>query len=360
VATQTFVGTGAHIDANGATQPQFLWFSRELDEPTWVPLNVNSTPITGVSITMDVLDRNGQGSGTTNFVRSMPPRQGYTLTAPATHTVGSSIYRFDRWELNGALQAIDERVLAVPDIVNAADTCEAQYRVQRTLNVQSTNPASGVAITVNVADVNGAQNGSTSFSRIYKTGTQVILTAPAFVGINPFRRWRINNIIQPQGLLTLTTTVDLPTETAVADYWIHTHGSFASYGAGCLGINGVITQGASGHPDIGSVVNYNVINGPVNSLAILVLGFSNTNWLGIPLPLPLVQAPGCSIYTDLVVTFNVLTNATGAGSAAVAIANDVSIIGGHYYTQFWGLQLGFNPLGLSFSNGINTTMGGNQ
>jgi hypothetical protein len=360
-STQTFVGTGAYIDSSGATQPQYLWFSRELDEPGWVTLNVNTTPITLIPITMDVVDRNGAGSGSSNFVRSMPPGQGYTLTAPATHGVIGGTYRFHRWVLNGVGQTIDERDLVVSTIGAATDTAEAQYLLQRTLNVQSTNPASGVAITVSVADVNGAQNGSTSFTRTYKNGAVVTLTAPATVGANPFKRWRLNGVNQALGLQSVGVTMDQPSETAIADYYLHTHGSFVGFGSGCAGINGVITQTASGHPDIGTPVSYNVANGPVNSLAILVLGFSRTSWSGIPLPLPLgASAPGCSIYTDLVVALNTLTNGQGGGSVPVSIANDPSVIGGHYYTQFWGLQIGFNPLGLSFSNAIDTTMGGNQ
>ena len=361
VATQTFVGTGAYRDTANTTQLQFLWFSREQDEPTWVPLNVNSTPITGVLVACDVSDINGQASGLTNFVRSMPPSQGYTLTAAAVHVVGTTRYRFDRWVLNGVGQPIDDNSLTVSTIGAVADTAEAQYKIERTLNVLSTNPSSGVAITVSAADVNGAQNGSTAFSRIYKSGTSVTLTAPALAGQNPFKRWRINNLNQPLGQTQVTMTVDLPSESAVADYYIHTAGSFVTVGSGCTGVNGLIRQTASGTPETGAFPQYNVISGPVNSLAILVLGFSNTSFSGIPLPLPLGSAaPGCTIYNDLALTLNVLTNAAGSGLVQVPIPNDVNLIGGTYYTQYWGLQIGFNSLGLSFSNGITTNIGGNR
>ncbi|HEU5351534.1 MAG TPA: hypothetical protein VFU55_08040 [Terracidiphilus sp.] len=57
------------------------------------------------------------------------------------------------------------------------------------LTVNSTTPASGVAITVAPADNNGAANGSTSFTRTYNSGASVTLTAPATAGGNGFSSW---------------------------------------------------------------------------------------------------------------------------------------------------------------------------
>jgi hypothetical protein len=58
-----------------------------------------------------------------------------------------------------------------------------------TLTVASTNPASGVAITVSPADTTAAKNGSTSFTRTYDAATAVTLTAPATSGGNTFSSW---------------------------------------------------------------------------------------------------------------------------------------------------------------------------
>ena len=57
------------------------------------------------------------------------------------------------------------------------------------LTVDSTNPASGVAIAVSPADNNSAGNGTTSFTRTYNTGTSVTLTAPATSGSSTFTSW---------------------------------------------------------------------------------------------------------------------------------------------------------------------------
>jgi type IV secretory pathway protease TraF len=57
------------------------------------------------------------------------------------------------------------------------------------LTVASTTPSTGVAITVTPADNNGSANGTTSFTRLYNTGTAVTLTAPAMSGVNTFKSW---------------------------------------------------------------------------------------------------------------------------------------------------------------------------
>ena len=57
------------------------------------------------------------------------------------------------------------------------------------LTVDSTDPASGVAITVAPADNNSAANGTTSFTRTYNSGTSVTLIAPSTSGGNDFSTW---------------------------------------------------------------------------------------------------------------------------------------------------------------------------
>lgn len=57
------------------------------------------------------------------------------------------------------------------------------------LTVNSTSPASGVAISLTPADSNGATGGNTSFVRVYNPGTVVTLTAPATAGTSSFVSW---------------------------------------------------------------------------------------------------------------------------------------------------------------------------
>ena len=88
-----------------------------------------------------------------------------------------------------------------------------------TLTVNSTNPASGVAITVTPADNNSASNGTTAFTRTYNSGTCVTLTAPATSGGNAFSSWT-----GCTSASTVTCTVALSANTTVtANYGRRQH-----------------------------------------------------------------------------------------------------------------------------------------
>jgi hypothetical protein len=66
--------------------------------------------------------------------------------------------------------------------------------VTRTLTVASSNPSSGVSISVSPADNNGFGGGTTQFSRTYNNNTTVSLAAPAMTGGNNFQKWQRNNV----------------------------------------------------------------------------------------------------------------------------------------------------------------------
>lgn len=215
----TFVSIGKRQvggPADGNAEPQFLWFGRDDFTPTWLDLAVNSSPVTGIPITVDETDRFGRKDGTTNFTRSFPARQGYTLTAPFQHVAGGLTYEFNVWILNGAPLTPGQRTLIVDDIGNFADTAEASYVALRTLNVDST-PTRGEFITVSLADRNGQLHGVTAFNRSYADGATVNLTAPNTAGGTYLRRWYVNGAPMPPRQLTISVLMDR-TVTAVADY----------------------------------------------------------------------------------------------------------------------------------------------
>lgn len=62
------------------------------------------------------------------------------------------------------------------------------------LNVASSNPNSGVGITVSPPDTNGLGNGTTPFPRNYNANTYVTLTAPAGVGNTTFQKWQRDGV----------------------------------------------------------------------------------------------------------------------------------------------------------------------
>ena len=77
----------------------------------------------------------------------------------------------------------------------------------RTLTVNSSNPNSGVSITVSPTDNNSQGGGATSFTRTYNNNTAVTLTAPATAGGNNFAKWQRNGADWSTTLIT-TVTMD--------------------------------------------------------------------------------------------------------------------------------------------------------
>ena len=153
--------------------------------PTTYTLTVNSAnPASGVAITVSPADANGASNGTTSFTRTYDSGTTVTLTAPAT----SGGNTFSSW--TGCTSA---STVTCTVAMSASATVTANYATPPpttyTLTVDSTNPASGVAIGVSPADVNSASNGATSFTRTYDSGTSVTLTAPATSGGNNFTSW---------------------------------------------------------------------------------------------------------------------------------------------------------------------------
>lgn len=86
-----------------------------------------------------------------------------------------------------------------------------------TLTVDSTNPASGVAVTASPADVNSKSSGSTSFALTYDSGAAVTLTAPATAGGNAFGSWTGCGSTSGTGGTVCSVTVSANT-TVTANY----------------------------------------------------------------------------------------------------------------------------------------------
>jgi 5-hydroxyisourate hydrolase-like protein (transthyretin family) len=145
-------------------------------------LTVNSAnPASGVAIGVSPADNNGVANGSTSFTRTYNAATSVTLTAAAT--AGGNA--FSSWTGCATTSTVTCHVT-----LNANTIVTANYAVAaHVLTVNSTNPASGVAITVSPADLNSAANGSTSFTRTYNAGTSISLNAPATAGGNNFSSW---------------------------------------------------------------------------------------------------------------------------------------------------------------------------
>ncbi len=149
----------------------------------------SSNPNAGVTITVN--DNTGAPSttGITQFTRTFKEFSTVTLFAPTTAPNGNI---FQAWQKDG-VNASTGTIVNVS--MNSAHTMTAVYVVPAvyTLTVNSSNPGSGVNITVSPNDNNGASNGAAPFTRSYNQNTNVTLTAPsAAPNGNVFNRWQIN------------------------------------------------------------------------------------------------------------------------------------------------------------------------
>jgi hypothetical protein len=150
----------------------------------------SSNPSSGVPITVSPNDRNGQGNGTTQFTRSYRNNTSITLTAPAT-TSGNT---FQKWQRDGSDYSTNRTITFT---LTRNRTMKAVYTVAATaytLTVASSNPSSGVAITISPNDRNGLGNGTTQFTRSYNSGTTVTLSAPSTASGNNFQKWQKNGV----------------------------------------------------------------------------------------------------------------------------------------------------------------------
>ena len=137
-------------------------------------------------------------------------------------------------------------------------------------------------------------------------------------------------------------------------------GSVQSFGAGCKGSNGILKQGWSGTPELGGTQNFLLRNAKPSGFAILQLGLSSAQWGPIPLPfdLKVVGAPGCTLLNEPLISFVRSTDAGGAASVAFKHPSTRDFINLSLYTQFLCIDAAANKLGLSYSNGLRTSIGG--
>lgn len=362
----TYVGSAFSIDATNTMTPRFAWFGRENDMPNFATVNVTSTPTTGVAITVDVPDRNGNQNGSTNFSRVYSAVQGMTWTAPAQASVGGINYTFDRWRLNATLQPAGQLTLTIPDLSahGLVNNIEARYvPVRRTLTVVST-PTAGATVGVNPPDLNNRLQGQAPFTLEYSDGASFSAFAPATLGTNGvFDRWLVDGVARTTST-TLSVTVS-GNHTLTAQYRFPLCGSFTAYGQSCNTSIGLQHTGSSSRatcgPWIGDSVNYGVVNAYSNASGALFLGASRTVWNGIPLPIPvgLPNQANCFIYTDMLLTLPFATTGfPGSGGVnGLVLPNNPGLVNARLFTQCVVLsQLGFHQ----WSHGLETLIGGFQ
>ncbi|MCX7047930.1 MAG: hypothetical protein NTX50_20895 [Candidatus Sumerlaeota bacterium] len=161
----------------------------------------------GATIGVYPLDIHNNGDGTALFTRVYENSANVTLTAPAKAPSGND---FHKWQLNGADFA-GNTALSVPVTITGNCAMTAVYYNQaRTLTVASSNPDSGISVTISPADRYGAANGTTQFTRTYDNLTVVSLTAPPVWGATRvFLKWQKNGADFPNNASTsINVTMD--------------------------------------------------------------------------------------------------------------------------------------------------------
>lgn len=146
----------------------------------------------------------------------------------------------------------------------------------------------------------------------------------------------------------------------LADTWEFDLGplaSFTPYGAGCVGSRGVPSLAAQGSslPRIGSTFTAIANNLPWTGPAFVVLGVSNSNYGGTPLPIDLgfLGAPSCMLRTSID-DIQPLANILGAATWNWAIP---PVAGASFYAQVLPIDPTANALAITASNACHGVIG---
>ncbi|HEY5381069.1 MAG TPA: glycoside hydrolase family 44 protein [Acidobacteriaceae bacterium] len=178
----------------------------------------SANPASGIAITASPADNNNASSGNSQFMLTYNSGTPVTLTAPATASNGNT---FSSW--TGCTSTTGDTCTVT---VSANATVTANYATPSayTLNVHTSNPATGITITDSPADNNSVTSAVAPVTLRYAPNTVVTITAPTSVtGGNVFSAWTgctstsgtSNNIcsIKLSASTTITAAYVVPTPT---------------------------------------------------------------------------------------------------------------------------------------------------
>lgn len=147
---------------------------------------------------------------------------------------------------------------------------------------------------------------------------------------------------------------------AMGDTWEFDLGplaTFTAFGTGCTGSRGVpqLTAQNGSLPRIGATFQAHLSNLPWTGPVFLLLGLSDTNYSGTPLPIDLAMlgAPGCLLRTSIEDVQSV-ANVLGTAIWSFTVP---PVAGASFYVQALPLDPFANALGLTLSNGGHGVIG---
>lgn len=133
-----------------------------------------------------------------------------------------------------------------------------------------------------------------------------------------------------------------------------------NYGTGCQSGGGIPATISLTTPTTGEELR---IRGrrmtPVAPVTLLI-GVNDQSFGGLPLPFDLTAffMSGCSIYTSGDLTVTALSTGQGRTTTNILLPNDPALVYSRVYFQHAVLDLGANPFGLAWSDGLEVTIGG--
>jgi hypothetical protein len=130
------------------------------------------------------------------------------------------------------------------------------------------------------------------------------------------------------------------------------------FGTGCAGSAGVLELDTADRPWLGATLTIRWSNVAPGTVALLALGGSRQDWLGVPLPLPLasIGMPGCTLLASLDVGLALPVPASVL-QQQVPLPNVPAVLGMELFAQGFDLDAGANPAGITASNGLALRLG---
>lgn len=135
------------------------------------------------------------------------------------------------------------------------------------------------------------------------------------------------------------------------------------YGQACAGEKGILPLlGAAKNATVGKTFQLEAYNLPPSSVALFMIGLSDTKWGAIPLPfdLGLIGMKGCKLYASPDFFFAAATlgtgTANGSASLGLPLPNNPNFKGAKLYFQTLALDKKANAFGLSASGALKAVL----
>ena len=145
-------------------------------------------------------------------------------------------------------------------------------------------------------------------------------------------------------------------QTWFTETWEYSSGTSASYavfGSGCAGTNGVPSNSASALPVLGSTMTIDIGNLPAPETMILVLGVATVS---PSIDLGFLGAPGCPAHVTPDV-LQLISGSAGSASFSLAVPNNPALSGYELHSQAIVVEAGINAFGGVTSDAATATVG---